>query len=59
MYVDLTSTRAVSYTHLDVYKRQIVEFSRPIGVGEDRLRERGSLPATFCFNKSKVLNFDK
>ena len=30
----------------DVYKRQ-VEFSIPIGVGEDRLRERGSLPATF------------
>ena len=25
----------------------IVEFSIPIGVGEDRLRERGSLPATF------------
>ena len=28
---------AVSYTHLDVYKRQ----------SEDRFRERGSLPATF------------
>ena len=75
---------SVSYTHLDVYKRQvvylqrfffikenvfflandnsrkfkqnqimfriqpwIVEFSIPIGVGDDRLRERGSLPATF------------
>ena len=25
----------------------IVEFSIPVGVGEDRLRERGSLPATF------------
>ena len=25
----------------------IVEFSRPIVFGEDRLRERGSLPATF------------
>ena len=25
----------------------IVEFSIPIGVGEDRLRETGSLPATF------------
>ena len=25
----------------------IVEFSIPIGAGEDRLRERGSLPATF------------
>ena len=25
----------------------IVEFSIPIGVGEDRLRKRGSLPATF------------
>ena len=25
----------------------IVEFSSPIGVGEDRFRERGSLPATF------------
>ena len=25
----------------------IVQFSIPIGVGEDRLRERGSLPATF------------
>ena len=31
---------------LDVYKRQ-VEYSRPIVFGEDRLRERGSLPATF------------
>ena len=29
---------AVSYTHLDVYKRQIVEFSRSIVFGEDRLR---------------------
>ena len=27
----------------------IVEFLRPIGVGEHRLRERGSLPATFMF----------
>ena len=25
----------------------IVEFSVPIGVGEDRLRERGSVPATY------------
>ena len=25
-----------------------VEYSRPIVFGEDRLRERGSLPATFC-----------
>ena len=25
----------------------IVEFSIPFGVGDDRLRERGSLPATF------------
>ena len=24
-----------------------MEFSRPVGVGEDRLRERGSLPETF------------
>ena len=40
-------TTSVSYTHLDVYKRQIVEFSRPIVFGEDRLWERGSLPATF------------
>ena len=31
----------------DVYKRQFVEYSRPIVFGEDRLRERGSLPATF------------
>ena len=42
---------AVSYTHLDVYKRQIqpwfVEYSRPIVFGEDRLRVRGSLPVTF------------
>ena len=36
---------SVSYTHLDVYKRQ--ELSRPIVFGEDRLRERGSLPTTF------------
>ena len=36
---------AVSYTHLDVYKRQV--------------KGRGCLPATFCFNKSKVLTFDK
>ena len=28
----------------------IVEFSIPIGVGEDQLREWGSLPTTF-FNK--------
>ena len=26
---------------------RIVEFSRPIVFGEDRLRERGSLPAIF------------
>ena len=37
---------AVSYTHLDVYKRQ-VEYSRPIVFGEDRLRERGSLPVSY------------
>ena len=41
--------QAVSYTHLDVYKRQVVEFPIPIGVGEDRLRERGSLPATVFY----------
>ena len=34
---------AVSYTHLDVYKRQ------PMVFGEDRLRERGSLPAVFFY----------
>ena len=34
----------VSYTHLDVYKRQV---SRTVDFGEDRLRGRGSLPATF------------
>ena len=39
-------SEAVSYTHLDVYKRQ-VENSRPFYFGEDRLREKGSLPATF------------
>ena len=34
----------VSYTHLDVYKRQAlnIAFSRPIVFGDDRLRERGS-----------------
>ena len=32
------------FEYLDVYKRQD---SRPIDFGEDRLRERGSLPATF------------
>ena len=36
----------VSYTHLDVYKRQ-VEYSRSVDFGEDLLREKGSLPATF------------
>ena len=35
------SVKPVSYTHLDVYKRQT-----PIIFGEDRLRERGSLPVT-------------
>ena len=43
---NLIYSGAVSYTHLDVYKRQ-VELSRPIVFGEDRLRERGSLPDTF------------
>ena len=38
---------AVSYTHLDVYKRQIIDNSRSVDFGEDRLRERGSLPTTF------------
>ena len=33
----------VSYTHL------IVEYSRPIIFGEDRLRESGSLPAKVYF----------
>ena len=37
----------VSYTHLDVYKRQVVEDSRFIDFGEDQLKGRGSLPATF------------
>ena len=32
----------------------IVEFSSPIGVGEDRLRERGSLPATFFLMKGNL-----
>ena len=40
------SIQSVSYTHLDVYKRQI-ENSMSVDFGEDRLRERGSLPATF------------
>ena len=39
-------THTVSYTHLDVYKRQ-VEDLRLIDFGEDKLRGRGSLPATF------------
>ena len=63
----LQAVIAVSYTHLDVYKRQtydncrtfkqnqimfcmrasIVETSRSVDFGEDRLMERGSLPATF------------
>ena len=43
------NVKPVSYTHLDVYKRQIVEFSRPIVFGEDRLRERGSLLATVFY----------
>ena len=29
----------------------IVELSIPIGVGEDRLRERGSLPATVFYQE--------
>ena len=33
----------------------IVDFSIPIGVGEDRLRERGSLPATFYVLKGYFL----
>ena len=37
--VKYLATIPVSYTHLDVYKRQ----------GEDRLRERGSLPAAFFY----------
>ena len=32
----------------------IVKFSSPIGVGEDRLRERGSLSATFYVLKSVI-----
>ena len=31
-----------------MYKRQIIEFLRTVVFGEDRLRERGTLPATFC-----------
>ena len=65
-FVEFISTGSmagpVSYTHLDVYKRQvffyifqirfcthpyIVEYSRPVVFGEDWLRERGSLLATF------------
>ena len=37
----LDIVQPVSYTHLDVYKRQPVDF------GEDRLRGKGSLPETF------------
>ena len=33
----------------------IVEFSRPVVFGEDRLRERGSLPATFYVLKGYFL----
>ena len=43
----LLTGMSVSYTHLDVYKRQVVECSRTVDFGEDRLWERGSLPATF------------
>ena len=48
----------VSYTHLDVYKRQ-VEDSRPFDFGEDRLRGRGSLPATVFFYQGKLFFFGK
>ena len=41
------STVSVSYTHLDVYKRQVVEDSRPTEFVEGRLRGRGNLPAMF------------
>ena len=37
----------VSYTHLDVYKRQAIEYSMSVDFGEDRLRGKGSLPETF------------
>ena len=44
----MNTHQPVSYTHLDVYKRQVLylKFSCIVFV-EDRLRERGSLPATF------------
>ena len=42
------SMQSVSYTHLDVYKRQdFLSTKRPVVLGEDRLRGRGSLPVTF------------
>ena len=44
-------TLSVSYTHLDVYKRQIVEVSMTFDFGEDQLRERDSLPATFVLTR--------
>ena len=49
VYVCVCSVYPVSYTHLDVYKRQVVEDSRPVDFGKGRLRGRGSLPATFMF----------
>ena len=41
------SSLPVSYTHLDVYKRQAIENSMSVDFGEDRLRGKGSLPETF------------
>ena len=42
---------SVSYTHLDVYKRQ------PVGVGEVRLRERGSLPDVYKRQPVRTASF--
>ena len=51
--------RTVSYTHLDVYKRQVVENSEPIDFGEDRLRGRGSLPGTFYVLRRVISFYDE
>ena len=37
----------------------IVEFSIPVGVGDDRLRERGSLPATVFFLSRVIFVYGK
>ena len=49
---DLGVAEAVSYTHLDVYKRQISECSAPLGIPESRRRSPAFSPAGFLHRQS-------